>query len=151
MLRPFLVQITRLRLSRGVVALCPRYLPDILPFFQDFMLRFVTCPPLPLTYTMSITIEVWGLEYEGYSSRHGDYPGIHGRNRVAVTVRKGMGDLTSRLPRSTPWRRLLSPDSPVRREKLVNSNTKPAWPKSQGLAKVCLRPPTPGYGQFTLA
>ena len=34
--------------------------------------------------------------YGGYDSRHGDYPGIHGRDRNASAVREDMGDPTIR-------------------------------------------------------
>ena len=68
------------------------------------------------------------LKYEGYNSRHGDYPGIHGRDRNASVVLEGMGDPTSLTSRWTPWRYSLQ-DNPVRRLKPVNLNTKLPWPE----------------------
>ena len=62
---------------------------------------------------MSNTTVIW-LKYEGYNSRHGDYPGIHGKDRNASAVREGMGDPTSSTSRWTPWRYSLQ-DSSVRR------------------------------------
>ena len=37
--------------------------------------------------------------FEGYNSKHGDYPGIHGRDRNASAVREGVGDPTSSTSR----------------------------------------------------
>ena len=57
---------------------------------NDSFYRFVTCPPLPLAYPMSNTALIW-LQYEGYNSRHGDYPEIHGRESQRKCRPEGYG------------------------------------------------------------
>ena len=133
-----LVQITRPRLLRGCIRVLSPLSSLNFPGSRISMLRFTTCPPLPLAYTMSNTTVIW-LRYESYNSRHGDHPGIHRRDRNASAVREGMGDPTSSTSRWTSWRYGLQ-NNPVLRWKPVNLNTKLPWPDSWMLAKVYLRP-----------
>ena len=89
------------------------FFPLSFPWFQ-YLLTIRNKPPFPLAYTMSNTAVIW-LSYEGCNSRHGDYPGIHGRDRNVSAVPEGMGDPTSSTSRCWTPRRYSLLDSPVGR------------------------------------